>query len=81
VSSIVRDITHRKQIAAALRERNALRYVASLAAAAAHEIQQSAGRRSWATRSCSPRRSTLQGARGSKRSSRPCGGSRGSSIS
>src|SRR3989442_9895893 len=38
VSSIVRDITHRKQIVAALRERNALRYVASLAAAAAHEI-------------------------------------------
>src|SRR3989442_4209501 len=38
VSSIVRDITHRKQIEAALRERNALRYVASLAAAAAHEI-------------------------------------------
>src|SRR2546426_631232 len=33
VSSIVRDITHRKQIEAALRERNALRYVASLAAA------------------------------------------------
>src|SRR5437879_11905236 len=38
VSSIVRDITHRKQIVAAVRERDALRYVASLAAAAAHEI-------------------------------------------
>jgi len=38
VSSIARDITHRKQIEAALRERDALRYVASLAAAAAHEI-------------------------------------------
>jgi nitrogen-specific signal transduction histidine kinase len=38
VSSIVRDITHRKQIEAALHERDALRYVASLAAAAAHEI-------------------------------------------
>src|SRR3989475_13312971 len=38
VSSIVRDIAHRKQIEAALRERDALRYVASLAAAAAHEI-------------------------------------------
>ena len=38
VSSLVRDITHRKQIEAALRERDALRYVASLAAAAAHEI-------------------------------------------
>src|SRR2546428_9649018 len=38
VSSIVRDTTHRKQIEAALRERDALRYVAGLAAAAAHEI-------------------------------------------
>src|SRR5256886_3940083 len=38
VSSIARDITHRKQIEAALRERDALRYVAGLAAAAAHEI-------------------------------------------
>ena len=38
VSSLVRDITHRKQIEAALRERDALRYVASLAEAAAHEI-------------------------------------------
>src|SRR2546426_3612150 len=38
VSSIARDITHRKQIEAALREPDALRYVAGLAAAAAHEI-------------------------------------------
>ena len=38
VSSIARDITHHKQIEATLRERDALRYVASLAAAAAHEI-------------------------------------------
>jgi PAS domain S-box-containing protein len=38
VSSIARDITQRKQVEAAVRERDALRYVASLAAAAAHEI-------------------------------------------
>jgi PAS domain S-box-containing protein len=37
-ASIARDITHRKQAEAAVRERDALRYVASLAAAAAHEI-------------------------------------------
>src|SRR5437879_4222469 len=37
-SSIARDITHRKEAEAAVRERDALRYVASLAAAAAHEI-------------------------------------------
>ena len=38
VSSIARDITHRKQAEATIRERDALRYVSSLAAAAAHEI-------------------------------------------
>src|SRR2546425_1368907 len=38
VSSIARDITHKKQAEATVRERDALRYVASLAAAAAHEI-------------------------------------------
>ncbi len=38
VSSIARDITHRKQAEAAIRERDALRYVSSLAAAASHEI-------------------------------------------
>ena len=38
VSSIARDITHRKRAEAAVRERDALRFVASLAAAAAHEI-------------------------------------------
>src|SRR5206468_3354792 len=37
-SSIARDITHKKQAEAAVRERDALRYVAGLAAAAAHEI-------------------------------------------
>src|SRR2546422_301961 len=37
-SSIARDITHRKEAEAAVRERDALRYVAGLAAAAAHEI-------------------------------------------
>jgi PAS domain S-box-containing protein len=37
-SSIARDITHHKEAAAAIRERETLRYVASLAAAAAHEI-------------------------------------------
>ncbi len=37
-SSIARDITHRKEMEKAIRERDALRYVASLAAAAAHEI-------------------------------------------
>ena len=37
-SSIARDITHRKEAEAAIRERDILRYVASLAAAAAHEI-------------------------------------------
>jgi len=37
-SSIARDITHRKKAEAAIRERDTLRYVASLAAAAAHEI-------------------------------------------
>src|SRR5712691_3446443 len=37
-SSIARDITHRKQAEAAIRERDALRYVSSLAAAASHEI-------------------------------------------
>src|SRR5262249_29969289 len=37
-SSIARDITHRKQIEATRRERDALRSVASLAAGAAHEI-------------------------------------------
>ena len=37
-SSIARDITHRKEAEAAIRERDTLRYVASLAAAAAHEI-------------------------------------------
>lgn len=37
-SLIARDITHRKQAEAAIRERDILRYVASLAAAAAHEI-------------------------------------------
>jgi len=35
---IARDITHRKEADAAIRERDTLRYVASLAAAAAHEI-------------------------------------------
>src|SRR2546428_8278131 len=39
-SSIARDITHRKEAEAAVRERDALRYVASLAAAAAHEINK-----------------------------------------
>lgn len=38
VSSITRDITHRKEAEGATRERDILRYVASLAAAAAHEI-------------------------------------------
>jgi PAS domain S-box-containing protein len=38
VSSITRDITHRREAEAAIRERDILRYVASLAAAAAHEI-------------------------------------------
>jgi PAS domain S-box-containing protein len=37
-SSIARDITHRKEAAASAPERDTLRYVASLAAAAAHEI-------------------------------------------
>jgi PAS domain S-box-containing protein len=37
-SSIARDITHHEQAEAAIRERDTLRYVASLAAAAAHEI-------------------------------------------
>jgi PAS domain S-box-containing protein len=37
-SSIARDITHRKETEAAIRERDILRYVASLAAAAGHEI-------------------------------------------
>ena len=37
-SSIARDITHRKETEAARPERDTLRYVASLAAAAAHEI-------------------------------------------
>jgi PAS domain S-box-containing protein len=37
-SSIARDITHRKRIEAAMRERDTLRSVASLAAGAAHEI-------------------------------------------
>ena len=37
-SSIARDISERKQAEAAARERDSLRYVASLAAAAAHEI-------------------------------------------
>jgi signal transduction histidine kinase len=37
-SSIGRDITHHKEAEAATRERDTLRYVASLAAAAAHEI-------------------------------------------
>ena len=37
-SLIARDMTPRKQAEAAIRERDALRYVASLAAAAAHEI-------------------------------------------
>jgi PAS domain S-box-containing protein len=37
-SSIARDVTHRKQIEAATRERDTLRSLASLAAAAAHEI-------------------------------------------
>src|SRR5438046_6422459 len=37
-SAIARDITHKKQAEAAVRERDALRYVAGLAAAAAHEI-------------------------------------------
>ena len=37
-SLIARDITHRKEAEAAIRERDTLRYVASLAAAAAHEI-------------------------------------------
>jgi PAS domain S-box-containing protein len=37
-SSIARNITHRKEADAAIRERDTLRYVASLAAAAAHEI-------------------------------------------
>jgi len=37
-SSIARDITHRKEAEAAILERDTLRYVASLAAAAAHEI-------------------------------------------
>ncbi|PYM67600.1 MAG: hypothetical protein DME11_03355 [Candidatus Rokuibacteriota bacterium] len=36
--AIARDITHKKQAEAAVRERDALRYVASLAAAAAREI-------------------------------------------
>jgi PAS domain S-box-containing protein len=37
-SLIARDITHRKQAEAAIRQLDILRYVASLAAAAAHEI-------------------------------------------
>ena len=37
-SSIARDITHRKEAEAAIRERDILRYVASLAAGAGHEI-------------------------------------------
>src|SRR5207249_5840839 len=37
-SAITRDITHKKQAEAAVRERDALRYVAGLAAAAAQEI-------------------------------------------
>src|SRR3989441_1087732 len=37
-SSIARDITRHKEAEAAIRERDTLRYVASLAAAAAHEI-------------------------------------------
>jgi two-component system, chemotaxis family, CheB/CheR fusion protein len=37
-SSIARDITHRKEAEAAIPERDTLRYVACLAAAAAHEI-------------------------------------------
>ena len=37
-SSIARDITHHKEVEAAIQERDTLRYVASLAAAAAHEI-------------------------------------------
>jgi PAS domain S-box-containing protein len=37
-SSIARDITHRKEAEAAIRERDTLQYVSSLAAAAAHEI-------------------------------------------
>jgi len=37
-SSIARDMTHRKEAAVAIWERDTLRYVASLAAAAAHEI-------------------------------------------
>ncbi len=37
-SSIARDVTHRKEIEAATRERDTLRSLASLAAAAAHEI-------------------------------------------
>src|SRR5437773_848588 len=37
-SAIARDITHKKQAEAAVRERDALRYVAGLAAAAAQEI-------------------------------------------
>lgn len=37
-SSIARDITHRKAAEAAIPERETLRYVASLAAAAAHEL-------------------------------------------
>jgi PAS domain S-box-containing protein len=37
-SAIARDITHRNRIEAAVRERDTLRYVAGLAAAAAHEI-------------------------------------------
>jgi PAS domain S-box-containing protein len=37
-SLIARDITHRKEAEAAIQERDTLRYVASLAAAAAHEI-------------------------------------------
>ena len=37
-SSIARDITHRKEAEAATSQRDTLRYVASLAAAAAHEI-------------------------------------------
>jgi PAS domain S-box-containing protein len=37
-SSISHDIAHRKEVEAAVRERDVLRYVAGLAAAAAHEI-------------------------------------------
>ena len=37
-SSISRDITHRKEAEAAIQERDTVRYVASLATAAAHEI-------------------------------------------